>query len=956
MKQHDCSAMYSTININVPIKAMWAGLFLALILVTDAAAQNYWTGGVNDWFDPATYWSLGAFPLPTDTAVVNNGGTAQVSAGEAATASTLYMGDTTGAGNASVQGSGSSLTVGGDILIGTQGNAGSFTLSSGGTVTANRLFIGASGSYSDDASGSLVITSGANTPTIENDSSSPVTINSAVTLQASATVNAASGNLTFTGVIGDGGGGYGLNVNGPFTLTLTAANTYSGGTTLNGGTLAVGNDSALGSGTLTMNGGTLDVQDGLTHTLNNAVTLQNNGTINTTSGNLTLNGVIGESGGSYGLIANGSGTLTLMAANTYSGGVTLNGGTLAVGNDFALGSGTLIMNGGTLDVQDGLTHTLNNAVTLQNNGTINTTSGNLTLNGVIGESGGSYGLIANGPGTLTLTAANTYSVGTLINGGTLAVQNASALGVGNVYLVGGAMAVNPLTLNIGGSYNQSGGTLQLAVGGTGAGQFSQLNITGAATINGGTLQVVQSGGYQPKNLDQVTLLVSSGLAGSGFSSFNNLIPASPLLQANLTTDPSVSDLILTWTQNSFVPYALTPNQQAVARNLDATANDPRMTAVINGLDYLPGGTSQLPGVFDLISPAQLTSMFALGFAGADVQGYNLMNRLGDLRAGSTGFSASGLNLDNPTGTLDLVPQFMSPQPADVHATDSKGIWRQTPDNPWGVFVGGAGEFIGVNGDQNASGYHVTSGGLSVGADYRLSDQLAVGLALGYANSTASLAGDGRITVNSGRADAYSVWFNDGFYMEGMAGGGYSGYDTRRQGLGAGGTTSMAAGNTDGGEIEGLLGGGYDWRKGPWTFGPQALLQYTRVDINSFTESGSLLPLQIQSQSADSLQSQLGAHVMYQTEVGKVVLTPELRLGWKHEYLDRDVALDSRFANGAGNVFTVYGPQLGRDSAVVGVGLSARWTRDISTYINYDSELGRANYSLQSVSAGVRIRL
>ena len=867
MKQHDCSAMYSTVNINVSIKAMWAGLFLALILATDAAAQNYWTGGVNDWFDPAVYWSYGAFPLSGDTVNINNGGTAQVgllTAGEAATAATLNVGDGSGAGNVSVQNS-SSLAVGGDILIGTLGNAGSFTLSSGGTVTANRLFIGANGSYSDDATCSLVITGGANTPTIENDSSSTVTINSAVTLQASATVNAASGNLTFTGVIGDGGGGYGLNMNGPFTLTLTAANTYSGGTLINGGTLVVGNDSALGSG-------------------------------------------------------------------------------------------TLIMNGGTLDVQDGATHTLGNAVTLQNNGTFNTTSGDLTLNGVISESGGSYGLIANGPGTLTLTAANSYSGGTLINGGTLAVQNASALGVGNVSLVGGTMAVNPLTLNIGGSYNQSGGTLQLAVGGTGAGLYSQLNIAGTATINGGTLQVVQSGGYQPKNLDQVTLLVSSGLAGSGFSSFNNLIPASPLLQANLTTDPSASDLILTWTQNSFVTYALTPNQQTVARALDSVANDPRMATAINTLDYLPGGTSQLPAALDLISPAQLTSMFTLGFASAEVQGYNLLNRLGDLRAGSTGFSSSGLNLDNPTGTLDALPQFVSPQPADVHATERKNIWRQTADNPWGVFVGGAGEFIGVNGDQNASGYHVTSGGLTVGADYRLSDQLAVGLALGYANSTVSLSNDGRVIANSSRADAYGVWFNDGFHVEGMVGGGYSSYDTQRQGLGVGGTTSTATGNTDGGEVGGLLGGGYDWRKGPWTFGPQALLQYTYVDINSFTESGSLLPLQIQSQGADSLQSQLGAHVTYQTEIGRVVLTPELCLGWRHEYLDRSVGLDSRFANGAGNIFTVYGPQLGRDSAVTGVGLSVRWTRDISTFINYDAELGRANYSLQSVSGGVRIRI
>ena len=843
------------------MRSVWTALLLTTtagaVVFADTAEWSYSSDGdwsdSNNWLDTTT--SVTPYtPTSSDDVYVNNGYISQVSS-SGAVASTLHI------DNGGLTISSGDLTVGGAILVGTVLNPATFTMS-GGTVYANQFTIGSTATFSDSGSGAWVFTG--SSPSIVNDSATAISFSSPITIQDSLTINASGGDVAISGIISESGGTYGLNLNGSYTVTLSGANTYSGDTYLNSGTLVVGNDSALGTGALYMNGGTLDVQDGQTHTLANNVTLSANGTVNTTSGNLVLSGVISESGGSYGLVVNGGGSLTLSGANTYSGDTT-------------------------------------------------------------------------------------------INGGTLVVANSSALGVGSVNLVSGTLAVNPLIASIGGNYTQSDGVLQLAIGGTGSGEYAQLNVTGTATFNGGTLQVVASNSYQPRNQDQVTLVVSSGL--TGIPTLDNQISASAMLQASFTLDPdNANNLILSWSQLSFVPYALTANQQAVAQNLTAAANDSRMATAIYELDYLPGGTAQLPAAFDLISPQQLTSMFTLGFAGADVQGYNLLNRVRDLRNGSSGFSASGLDLHTPTGTLDLLPQFQSSQPADIHVTEREGVFRATPDNPWGVFVGGAGEFVDVQGDQNADGYHLTSGGLAVGADYRLNEQLAVGLALGYANSTADLTGDGRVTVNSGRADVYGVWFNDGFHMEGMLGGGYSGYDTRRDALGSGGTTSSATGSTDGSEVGALLSGGYDWQKGPWTYGPQALLQYTRVDVNGFTESGSLLPLEIQSQNADSLRSQLGGHVVYKTRIGRVVLMPELRIGWRHEYMDRSVALDSRFANGAGGLFTVRGTELGKDSAVVGLGLSAQWTQDISTYVNYDTELGRKNYSLHSVSAGVRIRL
>ena len=151
----------------------------------------------------------------------------------------------------------------------------------------------------------------------------------------------------------------------------------------------------------------------------------------------------------------------------------------------------------------------------------------------------------------------------------------------------------------------------------------------------------------------------------------------------------------------------------------------------------------------------------------------------------------------------------------------------------------------------------------------------------------------------------------------------------------------------------MLSGGYDWRVGQWTFGPLVSMQYTTVDIDGFTESGSLAPLTIGSQSMDSLLTQVGMHLSYPFAVEKTLWIPDLSLSWQHESMDTVTGLNAQFANGAGNIFSSQGVPLGRDAAVVGLGLTVQWSKDFATYVTYSTELLRNNYSVQNVSAGIR---
>jgi outer membrane autotransporter protein len=349
---------------------------------------------------------------------------------------------------------------------------------------------------------------------------------------------------------------------------------------------------------------------------------------------------------------------------------------------------------------------------------------------------------------------------------------------------------------------------------------------------------------------------------------------------------------------------------------------------------------------------------------ANVQAGNIMSRFGTLQtAGGGGGFSGGLSLFDPTGMMDWIdrqPRFASMLPSQLELAMSRdaltsGIMRRSADNPWGVFVEGAGQFVGVESVPSASGYHVTTAGLTVGIDRQVMDattyphdQMVVGLAIGYANAASYLSGDSRVNINGVQGTAYSTWFHDGWHVEAAAGGGVNLYDTKRVVFG-----QDARGHTQGTDIQGLLGGGYDWKTGPWTFGPRATVQYTKVDIDGFTESGSLAPLTISAQGMNSLLTQLGGHLARAIEVGKTVWTPELRLGWQHESMDSSTLVDAQFANGSGNIFNSRSVPLGRDAAVVGAGLSVQWSKSLTTYVNYDTELMRNNYSVHNVNAGIR---
>jgi len=377
------------------------------------------------------------------------------------------------------------------ILSGTNTYSGGTTLSGGALSISSDDNLGNSGA-------SLTFDGGILRATDRFSSSRSISLSSAGQIEV------AQSSLTWSGALSGVGM---LTKSGPGDLILSASNTYSGGTTLLGGRLAISRDDNLGNGAsaLTFDGGALRMTSGFTSA--RSIAFNGIGEIEITGSDVTLSGVLSGSGG---YIKSGSGTLILSGNNTHTGTIHLNAGSLSVSADRHLGdtSSLLHFQGGTLEVTSDFAST--RAATITHLGNIEVASSkSLTLSGVITGSGD---VKKSGPGTLILKGGNTYVGRTVLSEGSLSVESDQNLGnvASRLLFEGGTLVATRGFASIRGvSLSQSGtievvadplsllGTLSgsgsLTKSGSGSLILEGANIyTGNTILSGGSLIVSQN--------------------------------------------------------------------------------------------------------------------------------------------------------------------------------------------------------------------------------------------------------------------------------------------------------------------------------------------------------------------------------------------------------------------------------------------------------------------------------
>ena len=470
--------------------------------------------------------------------------------------------------------------------------------------------------------------------------------------------------------------------------------------------------------------------------------------------------------------------------------------------------------------------------------------------------------------------------------------------------------------------------------------YDTLAIGGSAALNG-ALAVSYLGGFNAVPGDEFTIVTTGAGVSGKFSSFFDAHATGTLLTLRVVYEPN--DVLLKFVQRPPFTSAVPRddchvNELAVARALDKLAANHPANALVMELGPLP--LSQILSALSLLSPEDLASIFTAGLAVSQVQVGNIERRLEEVRQGATGFSDSGFAVSDRRIARTYDGKTMV-------GTDSREAPLVNRDKRWGFFVSGSGELVDVESTCAARGSSFTTGGVTVGADYRISSQFVLGAAIGYANTSSDLNRDGDLNINSGKGSLYGTFYNEGFYLNGIGGGGRGSIDTRRLTVGG-----FARGETEGTDFNALLGTGYDHHIGALTVGPVASIQYGTVGIDSFSEEGSLGALRIHSQSQDSLKSAVGLKASYSTKVGGVVLTPEVRAQWQHEYLTSASSIDAEFNSATS--FMVHGPHIGHNGLLLDVGASARLTSNVAIFAYYTGDLARENYTVHSINGGVSL--
>jgi outer membrane autotransporter protein len=309
-----------------------------------------------------------------------------------------------------------------------------------------------------------------------------------------------------------------------------------------------------------------------------------------------------------------------------------------------------------------------------------------------------------------------------------------------------------------------------------------------------------------------------------------------------------------------------------------------------------------------------------------------------------------------------VESALDAAPGEAAAQDPAEVEAGADEARGGVFLSGRLS----SGDRDATGLEpgldYGAGGGTLGLDYRAGARTFLGLAAGYADSTSDFSGQGgELGLQAESLTAYVTFAGERFYLDLVAGFGSDSFDLRRSLAlpdGSGGTFTVdGSGSPDGEERTVELGFGWDFPAGASTWTIAARGSWVDVAIDSFVETlgGSGIQMQIFEQDVESLLGEAALEWTHAASFDWGVLQPQVSAAARHEFEDGTRSLRGRFVGDpAGGEFVLPTDPADSTYFAARAGLSAIFPRGWALYANGESEFGRDDLSVTTLSAGLRV--
>lgn len=765
------------------------------------------------------------------------------------------------------------------------------------------------------------------------------------------------------------------------------------------------------SGGVTINNITSGPNQGRVYFENNStaanITITNNGTGtsvvfigNSDAGTATINNIVGSvtfsgtSTANHATITNNAGGTMQMNGSGSLGSATItSAGTMVFSDDSNAGSAT-ITNTGQMRFSDRSTAT--NAIITNNAGGLIDVSGltgakqisagsidgggriylgaseltvgsnglNTTISGVISDcgtapnclatllarpsTGGSF--VKEGAGTLTLSAANTYTGETTVNGGTLNVTGSivgstmtvndggtlSGTGIVPFTLVGDGATLAPGPLGMGtGMLTINDRVMFCAcsiyavkVSGTGNDYANVLagGLGGGDAFLGGLVRVTSPTSSYRFN-SAYTILHTQG--GLNATTFDSLVTPNGIGGALSYTSNNV---LLTLTSQLGKVTGLNANQQRLATGLDA------------GFNTL-GGSGGLGAIFAGNIAQNLTQASGEIATGTQQTTVNAMTQfmgmMTDPFSSGRGLDASGSSSFADESSASAYASTAKTRAArDAYAMFTKAPLAKVYDPRWSVWASGFGGSQTTDGNAVAGSNTATSriGGVAVGADYRFSPNTIAGFALTGGGTSFSVANGGNGRSDLFQAGAFVRHTNGAAYVTAAVAYGWQDVTTNRTVIA---DQLQARFNTN--AISGRIEGGYRVVM-PWIGGlgltPYAAAQFTSVALPSYAESaivgGNAFALAYASRSVTATRSEFGFRSDRSFALNDAILTLRGRAAWAHDF-NRDRSASATFQSLPGASFVVNGAAQASDSALVTAAAEIKWLNGFSLAGTFEGE-------------------
>ncbi|MDJ0808016.1 MAG: autotransporter outer membrane beta-barrel domain-containing protein [Gammaproteobacteria bacterium] len=318
---------------------------------------------------------------------------------------------------------------------------------------------------------------------------------------------------------------------------------------------------------------------------------------------------------------------------------------------------------------------------------------------------------------------------------------------------------------------------------------------------------------------------------------------------------------------------------------------------------------------------------------------------------------SGLNF-NIGGELVSMGQLVSL--LSGHQYSGSSTDHASLSNQPGFFATGTISIGERDETDSETGFDFSTGGLTAGADYAMTDNLFLGGALGYSRIDSEFdQSTGDLDVDGYSIAIYSTYnVPNGFYVDGILRFGWSDYEQDRKFI-LDGTLQTASASYDSHDYSVSLSTGLKLNSGPWNLEPFARIDYVEIEIDSFDEKAETAGadsslLSIDEQSIRSLKSALGGQLSYSLSTQQAVYVPTLRFEWQHEFQDDSRTINSQFVSNPAVQTSFVTDNPDRDFFNMGAGVTAVFANGMMGFLYYEYLLGHSEISQHTINGGIRI--